>query len=147
MPNTHSANSPHTRVLRATRRQLLHFAAASAASLGLTGHAWSQPRFDSDPFKLGVASGSPTHDSVVLWTRLLQTSFFGGNQLSGQSIPVRWEMAHDAQFTSLVQSGPGAVAGPIPATSQPGLEPDMPANAVRHARFQSWNRDRAVTVE
>ena len=29
----------------------------------------------SDPFTLGVASGSPTHDSVVLWTRLAARRF------------------------------------------------------------------------
>jgi alkaline phosphatase D len=28
------------------------------------------PAFASDPFTLGVASGSPRADSVVLWTRL-----------------------------------------------------------------------------
>nr|WP_326530652.1 alkaline phosphatase D family protein [Rhodoferax sp.] len=88
-----------------TRRQLLQLATASATGLGLADRAWAQPRFASDPFKLGVASGSPTPDSVVLWTRLLQTGLFGGNSLDGQSIPVRWEMAHDAQFTDLVQSG------------------------------------------
>jgi alkaline phosphatase D len=84
---------------------LLQYATASAASWGFADRAWSQSRFDSDPFKLGVASGSPTHDSLVLWTRLLQTGLFGNNQLSGQSIAVRWELAHDAEFSNLVQSG------------------------------------------
>ncbi|MFY7942549.1 MAG: alkaline phosphatase, partial [Burkholderiaceae bacterium] len=54
------------------RRQLLA-GAASCASLGwLPRSAWSQPLLQSNPFALGVASGSPTHDSVVLWTRLVQ---------------------------------------------------------------------------
>ena len=30
----------------------------------------TQPRFDRSPFTLGVASGDPTDDGVVLWTRL-----------------------------------------------------------------------------
>ena len=29
-----------------------------------------RPRFTSNPFALGVASGFPVQDSVVIWTRL-----------------------------------------------------------------------------
>jgi alkaline phosphatase D len=43
-----------------------------AGALWLPRSAWSAPRWDSNPFALGVASGSPTHNAVVLWTRLLQ---------------------------------------------------------------------------
>ena len=53
------------------RRRLLQLAAASAGGLWLPRGAWSQPRLSGDPFGLGVASGSPAHDSVVLWTRLM----------------------------------------------------------------------------
>ena len=52
------------------RRGWLKLAAASAATLWLPKSAWSQPKIGVNPFTLGVASGSPTHDSVVLWTRL-----------------------------------------------------------------------------
>lgn len=89
----------------ATRREVLQWASAGAASWALHDRAWSQPRFASDPFALGVASGSPAHDSVVLWTRLVQTGFLGRSLLGTDSIPVRWELAHDAAFTRLVQSG------------------------------------------
>ena len=105
MPHPPPAVTPHTQSSLVTRRQLLQYATASAASWGFADRAWSQSRFDSDPFKLGVASGSPTHDSMVLWTRLLQTGLFGNNQLSSQSIAVRWELAHDAEFSNVVQSG------------------------------------------
>lgn len=87
------------------RRDLLQHAVAGVTALSLPARAWSQSRFDSYPFKLGVASGSPTHESVVLWTRLVQTSFFGGSSLGKRPITVRWEVAHDAQFTRIVQSG------------------------------------------
>ena len=53
------------------RRRLLQLAAASAGGLWLPRTAAGQPRFSADPFGLGVASGSPSHDSVVLWTRLM----------------------------------------------------------------------------
>ena len=82
------------------RRNLLKLVAASAATLWVPQSTWSQPKFNSDPFTLGVASGSPTHDSVVLWTRLLSTITLGN-----ESVTVRWEVAHDDKFTRIVQSG------------------------------------------
>ena len=56
------------------RRHLLKLASAAASTLWLPRSAWSQARFSGNPFALGVASGSPTHDSLVLWTRLVQTT-------------------------------------------------------------------------
>ncbi|WP_395685248.1 alkaline phosphatase D family protein [Caenimonas koreensis] len=108
--------TPHT-----DRRRLLQLAAASAAVLWLPRSVWSQPRLASDPFTLGVASGSPSHDSVVLWTRLVSPA------LASQQVTVRWEVAHDEQFTRIAQSGQ-AQALPELAHSvhvEPqGLEPD-----------------------
>ena len=83
------------------RRHLLGLATAWAGSLWLPRSAWSQVRFNSDPFALGVASGSPTHDSVVLWTRLVQPA----GSLPQQDLTVRWEMAHDAQFQKMAATG------------------------------------------
>jgi alkaline phosphatase D len=105
---------------RIDRRQLLRLAAASAGATWLPRSAWTQTRWTSDPFALGVASGSPAHDSVVLWTRL------AGN-VPAQPVTVRWEIAHDEQFARVVQRGQ-AQALPELAHSvhaEPdGLEPD-----------------------
>ena len=90
---------------RLTRRQLLQLASAGVTVLALPGNAWSKTRFSSDPFQLGVASGSPTHDSIVLWTRLLQTGLLGASTLGDKPIAVRWEIAHDRQFTRMVRKG------------------------------------------
>ena len=86
------------------RRQLLYLAAlgaTSSAAFWLPSDAWGQPKFQNNPFALGVASGSPTPDSVVLWTRLLDSS------LEGRPVTVRWEVAEDDKFTriSIAQSG------------------------------------------
>ena len=92
----------------ADRRQWLRQAAAVAGALWLPRSAWSAQRLNSNPFALGVASGSPTHNTVVLWTRLLQAdvgSAGGAFPLGTQSIAVRWEVAHDEAFTRIVQSG------------------------------------------
>ena len=84
----------------ASRRRLLQLAASSAAALWLPRSAWSQLRMAGDPFALGVASGSPTHDSVVLWTRLVAPEL-----VANVEVTVRWELAHDAQFTLGVKKG------------------------------------------
>jgi alkaline phosphatase D len=56
-----------------------------------------------DPFTLGVASGSPSLDGFVLWTRVMGAA--GGEPLPNAQIEVRWELAADAQFQRIVQSG------------------------------------------
>ena len=84
------------------RRTLLRLATASATTLWLPRHAWSQPRIVSDPFALGVASGSPDHESVVLWSRLVWPDDAAAAQ---GAVTVRWEMADDEQFSRIVQKG------------------------------------------
>jgi alkaline phosphatase D len=86
------------------RRHLLTLVAASAAGTCLPHSAWSQVRFANNPFTLGVASGSPTADSVVLWTRLHMLGG-PGERVGREPIPLRWEVSHDEQFVHLVQSG------------------------------------------
>src|SRR5439155_2317915 len=61
----------------------------------------------ADPFTLGVASGDPLPDSVVLWTRLapkpLADDGLGG--VPNRVIPVEWQIAEDEKFTKIVQHG------------------------------------------
>ena len=105
---------------------MLQLAAAAAATVWLPRSAWCQPRFSSDPFALGVASGSPTHDSVVLWTRLAPESFFGAD-LAQDPITLRWEMAHDEQFTRIVAHGQSVASAALADSVHVevgGLEPD-----------------------
>lgn len=76
-----------------------------AAALFLPSvEAWSQVKLPKNPFNLGIASGSPTHNSVVLWTRLFDDGIFSSN-IPNQDIPVKWELALDAQFTKIAKSG------------------------------------------
>lgn len=81
------------------RRELLKLAVAAAGTLWLPRSAWSQPRWTRDPFALGVASGSPAHDSVVLWTRLLPA------EPLRSPVTLRWEVAHDEAFRRIARSG------------------------------------------
>jgi alkaline phosphatase D len=107
------------------RRSLLQLAAASAVALWLPRSAWSQPRLPGNPFTLGVASGSPTHDGVVLWTRLLAEGWF--QSLGTQPVTVRWEVAHDEQFRRIAQSGQAQAQAGLAHSVHvevTGLEPD-----------------------
>ena len=67
-----------------------------------------------NPFLLGVASGSPSPDGFVLWTRLLSAT--GGEPLPAGPIEVRWELALDAGFHQIVRIGT-ALAQPAAAHS------------------------------
>ena len=103
------------------RRRLLQLAAANAVALWLPRSAWSQPRVGANPFALGVASGSPTHDSTVLWTRVV------ANGLGTSAVTVRWEIAHDEQFTRIAQRGQSQAVPELAHSvhvEAAGLEPD-----------------------
>jgi alkaline phosphatase D len=56
------------------------------------------------PFTLGVASGDPAPDSVVLWTRLAPDPMNGGG-MPGQRFPVQWKVAHDDRMSDVVREG------------------------------------------
>lgn len=104
------------------RRRLLQLAGAAATALWLPRGAWSQAsRFTSDPFALGVASGSPLHDSVVLWTRLVSPA------LGNDAVTVQWEVAHDEAFSRIVQRGQAQALAELAHSVHAevtGLEPD-----------------------
>jgi len=56
------------------------------------------------PFTMGVASGEPWPDSVVIWTRLAPKPLEGGG-LTDETVPVSWEIALDQGFQTIVQKG------------------------------------------
>jgi alkaline phosphatase D len=62
------------------------------------------PPLDGDPFTLGVASGDPLPDRVVLWTRLAPRPLAGGG-MPDQDVAVAWEVAADERFAEVVQAG------------------------------------------
>ena len=86
---------------------------------GLAGFAiaslWSdrvvaQPRFPGYPFTLGVASGDPLPDSVILWTRLAPDPIRGGG-MPQQNVQVRWQVATDPAMRQVLRRGV-AIASP-----------------------------------
>ena len=87
---------------RSFLQQSLQFTTFAALAQAFPG--WAAERSSVYPFSLGVASGSPRHDSVVLWTRLLPEPL---NAAALPAVPykLRWEIAEDEQFFRLVNKG------------------------------------------
>ncbi len=81
------------------RRQVLSLSAGVAACVSFAPLFVRHARAADTPrFALGIASGHPKPDRLVLWTRL-----------SGADLPakvdVRWELAHDEAFTQIAANG------------------------------------------
>jgi alkaline phosphatase D len=94
------------------RRKFLAMSGMSAAALVFgagpyTEKALARPRFSEYPFRLGVASGDPLPDGVVLWTRLAPAPLDDGGKggMPDMKVPVRWELADDEGFGRIVQRG------------------------------------------
>jgi alkaline phosphatase D len=64
-------------------------------------------RLSGDPFGLGVASGDPRDDSVILWTRLAPTPLTEGDRsgMPADRVDVVWEVASDDRFSGVVARG------------------------------------------
>jgi alkaline phosphatase D len=64
-------------------------------------------RLAGDPFGLGVASGDPLPDSVILWTRLAPdpVALDGLGAMPADPVDLIWEVAADDRFATLVTSG------------------------------------------
>jgi alkaline phosphatase D len=124
--------------VRADRRRTLLAGAGVFTAVSLAGRptrsvlaqatpAASPAAFGAMPFTLGVASGDPLPDGVVLWTRLAPDPLVGHGGMEGRGpLEVGWEVAADDGFGEIVQRGV-AVASPDLAHSVHvdvrGLEP------------------------
>src|SRR4051812_40349427 len=92
---------------RISRRTLLRTGGSAVAALyvlGRTAPAKAHPAYVREAFSLGVASGDPSPDGVVLWTRLAPEPLDGGG-IEEDPYGVRWEVAADPDFATIVQRG------------------------------------------
>jgi alkaline phosphatase D len=96
---TLAGRSPEGDTLMGYSRQVIRRRAFLGSLLALGAvPLLGQPRFRSDPFTLGVASGYPHPGGFVLWTRLM-------GELDPVAIPVHWEVASDESMRSIVAAG------------------------------------------
>lgn len=92
----------------------------------------------ADPFTLGIASGDPHPDGVVLWTRLAPRPLAedGHGGMPHRDVAVDWQVAEDPGFARIVRRG-RATARPGSAhavhVEVSGLRPD----AEYHYRFRA----------
>jgi alkaline phosphatase D len=90
------------------RRLFLLNAALAAGSLAGIAQARANGAY---PFTLGVASGSPLPDSVILWTRILADPLDAAST-APVAVSVRWEVAEDEGFRRIAARG---AASALPA--------------------------------
>ncbi|MEU6106604.1 alkaline phosphatase D family protein [Streptomyces flaveolus] len=112
------AFSPHDAVMGAAarhlgRRRFLTVTAAAAAlafstnlpARGAVAARERTARITKDPFTLGVASGDPLPDSVLLWTRLAPEPFLEDGGMGTERVAVEWEVALDDYFAGVLFRG------------------------------------------
>lgn len=116
-----------------TRRTLLQAGGAGLFLPACTMRvARPAPRFARDPFALGVASGEPSSDGFVIWTRLAPLPVedpSGAGGMDPEPVDVEWLVAEDPSLRRVVREGV-AVAEPEWAHSLhvevEGLSSDRP---------------------
>ena len=81
------------------------FAAAALLSNRALGALTREAVLPGYPFTLGVASGDPLPDGVVLWTRLAPRPRETGGGMPPDPVEVGWQVAEDEAFARIVQQG------------------------------------------
>jgi alkaline phosphatase D len=93
-----------------TRRALLAGSAVAVAAARIRG----VPAFAGNSFTLGVASGNPGSDSVILWTRLAPEPLSPDPDRPGgmppEPVAIRWEVALDDRLSQIVRNGEATAA-------------------------------------
>jgi alkaline phosphatase D len=134
-------------VVDGSRRSLI--LAASSLALARGAAAWGLETGRSagaDPFALGVASGDPSQDGFVLWTRLVGA---GGQPLDAPAVPVTYEIGEDEVFDRVVRTGRIAASPTLAHAVHveiAGLRPGRPFWYRFHALGAVSPTGRAVTA-
>lgn len=129
-----------------SRRTLIVAASGLALARTTAAHGLEVGRSaTTNPFALGVASGDPSQDGFVLWTRLTAS----GQPLDAPAVLVAYDIASDDSFRRIVRRGRVA-ASPALAhavhVEVAGLEPGRPYWYRFHALGATSEVGRAVTA-
>jgi alkaline phosphatase D len=97
-----------TKSINTKRRDFIVKTSSAAAAVAVGGSLAAcsdsdsnEEKFAAAPeFKYGVASGDPLTDRIILWTH---AKFPGAD--AAVAVPLTWQIATDANFTSIVSSG------------------------------------------
>ena len=97
------------------------------------------PRFSANPFAAGVASGDPTRNGIVLWTRLIPDPS-GTSDWQRGPVNVNWEIATDERMQNVVRRGS------VAATPDLGHSVHADVTGLNPNRWY-WYRFRAGSAE
>src|SRR4051812_21735694 len=76
-------------------------AAAAAWSSRAVGAVKQNVKLPDHPFQCGVASGDPSPDGFVIWTRLAPKPLEGGG-MPAEAVEVAWQVAEDEAMSRVV---------------------------------------------
>lgn len=122
-----------------SRRLVLAYGAALAGLPLIATRSSAADRkiaFESNPFSLGVASGDPDANSLVLWTKLAPDPTESNGGMKPEMVSVAWEIAEDEAMKKVVSSG-STIASP-----QLGHSVHVEVNGLKPARWY-WYRFKA----
>ena len=125
-PPTYPLATARTFSRRAFVAGTTSLAVAALWSNRARGAVTSAPKFSGYPFSLGVASGDPAPDGMVLWTRLAPEPLAGGG-MKPEPVAVAWEIAEDEAMTKVVRAGKATATpewGHAVHVEVEGLKPD-----------------------
>lgn len=126
------SNNKQTNPLLFSRRGFLTTTGASVIGAALVGHTTSRfasaQRLGNYPFTLGVASGDPLPEGVVLWTRLAPDPLSGGG-MPQRAVAVEWQVALDEGMQQIVSRGA------VLATPQLGHSVHVEVNGLQPSRW------------
>ncbi|MFC9687302.1 alkaline phosphatase D family protein [Kribbella sp. NPDC056951] len=134
-----------------SRRRFLAAGGAGSAAVLLGTGAWdasttyAAPAAAGNPFTLGVASGDPKYDSVVLWTRLATDPFAvdGKGGMPDRSVRVEYEVARDEQFRHVVRRSSVVATPELGHSVHPEIHGLLPDH-VYYYRFRTGHQISAV---
>src|SRR5574341_1538075 len=92
-----------------TRRAFLGAGLAGLATVGFSTRRLPRPAggptLPGPAFTLGVASGDPRPDRVILWTRLAPSPLEPAGGMPPEPFDVKWEVATDERFGKVLRKG------------------------------------------
>jgi alkaline phosphatase D len=77
----------------------------AASDSVVSRQAWGNPVFSAYPFSMGVASGEPSPDGFVIWTKIAPHPLQRGGGMPRKPVEVEWSVASDARMRQVVQKG------------------------------------------
>jgi alkaline phosphatase D len=118
------------------RRQFIRLTSFLAGSVFVStslGGCASTPTPSDVVFSHGVASGDPTKNAVILWTRAVPLS-----GQSGSAVTINWEIANDEGFSDIVRKGSGSTSAAKDFTLKIDVK-DLSPNTHYYYRFAGAN--------